>query len=238
VRIVTRAGRRVHLYWAPDADPAAVTRFEDGTCLHGALAVVATEPLPRASASLEPRRLSRSPRVTASGSTVIESLGHAWRFDQVEQSGTITALDRAAFTVDVVGLRQAPVGERLCINPGGRARSYRIESARPLAEGLRLQLDVTSVLGRARVAAVDGCDIELDAFLVTRTAYLRRARLQRETDDAWQVIDHAANRDGFSTVVRLASPLSEAEPGQWVAAVDYVVGDAVTLTPARRGEAP
>ena len=81
----------------------------------------------------------------------------------------------------------------------------------------------------ARIASTDGAHLELDFFLITRTATLHGTRLERESDGAWQPIVAAANHDAASTVVDLAAPLSEARAGDWVAAVDYVLGDSVRL---------
>ena len=98
---------------------------------------------------------------------------------------------------------------------------------------LRLHLDMASVLGRARLAAIDNQVLELDFFLITRTANLHQTRLQREADGSWEIIAAAANRDAYSTTVHLTRPLAGATVGQWVAAVDYVVGDPVALEATR-----
>ena len=126
-------------------------------------------------------------------------------------------------------------GERLIVNADGRGHSYQITTVEPVTAGvLRLTLDMASIHGRARVAAIDGAHLELDFFLITRTATLHDTRLERESDGAWQPIVAAANHDASTTAVDLAAPLPDVQPGDWVAAVDYVVGDPVRLEGQRQ----
>ena len=92
-----------------------------------------------------------------------------------------------------------------------------------------------SVHGRARIAAVDGDHLELDFHLVTRTSALLGTRLMREQDGTWRGITHACNRDADTTTIEVArggTPTQEwVTVGDWVAAVDYAVGDTVQLEP-------
>ena len=66
---------------------------------------------------------------------------------------------------------------------------------------------------------------------MARTGNLHRTRLQRENDQAWSEIAEAMNPDADRTVLHLKDPLEGLEPGEWVAAVDYVVGDSVAFEP-------
>ena len=90
--------------------------------------------------------------------------------------------------------------------------------------------------GRARIAAIDGARVTLDFFLITRTATLPGTRLRRESDGAWQPIVAAANHDASTTVVDLSAPLPDAQSGDWVAGVDYVLGDSVRLEAQRSAQ--
>ena len=78
--------------------------------------------------------------------------------------------------------------------------------------------------------------LELDFFIITRTGNLHQTRLEREADGAWQVIEEAVNADAYSTLLHLDHPLApDAAAGEWVAAVDYVVGDPVLLEAGNHG---
>ena len=140
------------------------------------------------------------------------------------------ALNRRACTIDVEGLDQVEAGDRIVINPAGRAHTYGVTAVGTAdASTHRLSLDMASIHGRARIASIEGHRLDLDFFLIPRTATLHGTRLQREMDDAWQPIVHAANDDGYTTRVDLEAPLAKAKPGDWVSAVDYVIGDVLRL---------
>ncbi|HCL27089.1 MAG TPA: hypothetical protein DIC52_01465 [Candidatus Latescibacteria bacterium] len=202
--------REITLYWSPDRGPDEVTIFDDGTELQGPLAV-ASSGLTR----MRRRLCLPAPR----------------------QSGAIVALDRRNCTIDVQGFDDVEAGNRIVINPEGRAHNYAIIAVESLhSTTLRLTLDMASLHGRARIAALDGAHLELDFFLITRTASLHGTRLQREFDDCWQPIVAAANHDGHTTSMDLEAPLAGAQTGDWVAAVDYVVGDIARLEKQRTSD--
>jgi hypothetical protein len=216
VVLQTTAGE-VRLYWSPGRAPDEVTRFDDGTELAGALAVVTDR------------------RVTGVGCAGLTRAGQHTTLPMARQDGTIVALDRRRCTIDVEGFEEVREGERLIVNADGRGHSYQITTVEPVTAGvLRLTLDMASIHGRARVAAIDGAHLELDFFLITRTATLHDTRLERESDGAWQPIVAAANHDASTTAVDLAAPLPDVQPGDWVVAVDYVVGDPVRLEGQRQ----
>ena len=57
---------------------------------------------------------------------------------------------------EVEGLDGVKPGDRISINPQGRGHNYGVEAGEDLDGGrLRLTLDVSSILGRARVASSD-----------------------------------------------------------------------------------
>ena len=211
VVLETTAGE-VSLYWSPGRTSEEITRFDDGTELAGALAVIADD------------------RVTAVGSAGLTRAGRQSRLPAARQEGTVVALDRLRCTIDVEGLDDVSTGDRVIVNADGRGHTYLIMAVELVSAGVqRLTLDMASLHGRARIASTDGAHLELDFFLITRTATLHGTRLERESDGAWQPIVAAANHDAASTVVDLAAPLPEARAGDWVAAVDYVLGDSVRL---------
>lgn len=220
VRLQTLSGETC-LYWSPGAESSERTRFQDGTELCGALAVV---------------RHGRAGSVVCAGagSAGISHRAHKAEFDRPCQDGCVLALDRRACSIDVSGLSDIEEGDRITLNPAGRAHTYRIAQHRRLtADTCRLTLDMASVHGRARIVRRQNNRLELDFFLITRTATLRHTRLQLERDGAWQTIMAACNADGYSTTVDLDAPLAGASEGDWVAAVDYVVGDVVRLEKQR-----
>jgi hypothetical protein len=211
VVLETTAGK-VNLYWSPGRTSEEITRFDDGTELAGALAVIADD------------------RVTAVGSAGLTRAGRQSRLPAARQESTVVALDRLRCTIDVEGLDDVSTGDRVIVNADGRGHTYLIMAVELVSAGVqRLTLDMASLHGRARIASTDGAHLELDFFLITRTATLHGTRLERESDGAWQPIVAAANHDAASTVLDLAAPLPEARAGDWVAAVDYVLGDSVRL---------
>ena len=228
VRLQT-ATDEIRLYWAPDASPDCVTRFDDGTELNGPLAVVRSSN-------------ATSPATTGVGSSSIRRGAHVVDFPLPRQEGSVLALDRRLCSIDVSGLSDVAAGDRVILNPAQRAHSYKIVALQTLTAGTcRLTLDMASVHGRARIAQIDdqiddrieGTSLELDFFLITRTATLRGTRLQLEPDGAWETIAGACNKDAYSTTIDLEQPLTGATAGAWVAAVDYVVGDLVRLEKQR-----
>ena len=219
VKLTTRAGRTLSLYWAPDSPPDGETRFSDGTTLHGALAFVEADRVTMVGCD----GLSRVDAQASGGTSRMET--------------TILGLDRAACTIDIDGLAGIAPQDRICINPAGRGHTYEVLAVeRTGARHHRLTLDMASVHGRGRVASIEGDQIELDFHLITRTAHLLSTRLQREADDTWQEITHACNRDAYSTTIEVSDTEAQSvDVGDWVAAVDYVEGDLVRWEPLRTG---
>ena len=215
LRVTTRSGRHLELYWAPDADQAQRTCYEGGVELEGRLAVVFDG------------------RVAATGATALRLQSDHHSFVDASQTGTVQELDRMACTIVVAGLRRIAAGDRVRLNPDGRGHNYKIVAATELAPQRHLlKLDVSSVLGRARVASTDGCRVELEFNVMARTDNLHQTRLQRQSDHLWSEIAEAMNRDADHTTVLLMEPLAALQPGEWVAAVDYVVGDPVAFEPS------
>ncbi|MBI2505776.1 MAG: heparinase II/III family protein, partial [Candidatus Latescibacteria bacterium] len=215
VELVGTGGRTVELYWNPES--GNTVRFADGTLLQGSLALVVDG------------------KISAVGVTSFQSQGPTLRAVAPVQRGKITAIDRGACTVEVEGLQGISTGDRVRINPQGRGHNYLVEEVRELGPGRHhLRLDVTTLIGRARVALVQGWRVELDYHIMTRTGNLHATRLQRETDGDWAQITEACNPDADHTVVELARPLENLQPGDWVGAVDCVVGDEVLFEPLCR----
>ena len=212
VRIETRAGRELTLYWHPQSREP--TRYADGTELSGGIA-----------ACIDGEWCS-------TGAATVQTRTRRNHFPRARQIATITALDRDTSTVEVTGLSQIATGDRVRIRSTGR--NYRVVAVAALAESShRLTLDLSSILGKARIAAVCGSEVELDFFLPTRTGYLHSTRLERASDGTWQPIVDAANPDMDRTVVELASPPQGWSAGDWVRAVAYTVGDAIEFEPAK-----
>ncbi len=220
VELQTWAGRKVAIYWAPDAGPEEVTTFSDGTELRGGLASVVEG------------------RVVFSGATAFRHQGRSWAAEDAHQRGRIVALDREACRVDVAGLVAVKKGDRVRINPDGRGHSYEVEEVEVLKDGgFRLRLDVTSVLGRATVASAGPEEIELGMFIVARTGNLHGTRLVAE--GSWMEIAEATNPEPGRTRVRIgggdAEKMTGFPAGTWVSVVDYGVGDVVLCEPTRGG---
>lgn len=212
VELTTAAGRRLRLWWNPEAGP------DDEPCLFG-----------DGAALLGPLAVDLDGRLLAVGAAAFDVDGRAVRGDAPVRTGRIVALDRKGCTVDVEGVGGGlTAGDRVVANPDRRGRSYRVERVEPLGGGrLRLRLDVTSVLGRGRVLACDGSAVRLQYGLFTRTGYLHGARLCAEGDEAAapEVLS-AWNPDRSHTEFQLAAA-GPWPPGRWLHAVDYAVGDPV-----------
>ena len=165
----------------------------------------------------------------------LEMPGHTHTFAAPVQEGRIANLDRHGRWVEVEGLSHVQIGDRLIVNPSGRGRNYRVEEIEDEGGALRLRLDVTSLLGRGRVRAIDGRRVDLEFGLMTRTGYLHGARAERESDGSWAAITSGFGLEGGDTAVELDAALSALRPGDWLSAVDYVVGDPVRYEPVRKG---
>jgi len=217
VVVTTRAGHEVRLYWSPESGIDDETRFADGAMLTGALAVM------------------RHGEALAVGARSLRVGGHTHTFAEPVQEGRIRALDRDDRWVEVEGVGGVRVGDRVVVNAHGRGRSYRVEGVKDVEGGLRLVLDVTSVLGRGHVRSIEGVRIDLEFALMTRTGYLHGARAEREADGTWAAIAAAHNPDRNRTALELDAALDALRPGDWLRAVDYVVGDLVKYEPVRKG---
>lgn len=202
LELVTRCGKSVKLYWAPGAEPEDITRFEDGAEVRGWM----------------------SAEVSEGGSVV------SFGVDRVEK-GCITGLDRDGCTIDVKGILDVEVGDRIWINPAGRGHNYLVESVTELENrGVRLKLDVTSVTGRGPVKSIDGTTITVDAVIIARTGNLDKTRLERLATGEWSEIEHAWNSTDELTIITCSDRIPEGlDVGEWVETVDYVVGDEVTV---------
>jgi hypothetical protein len=216
IELVGIDGRRIVLYWNPEAQPQTPIRFADGALLQGRLA------------------LEVDGKLSAVGVSSFEAAGKSLRCAQPVQRGKITALDRQTCAVEVEGLQGIEAGDRVRINPGGRGHNYLVEEVRELdGDRLQLRLDLTTLLGRVRVRSIQGRRVELEYYLMTRTGNLYHTRLQREADGAWAEITRAHNPDADRTTVELDRPL-DLRPGDWVRAVDAVEGDEVAFEPVCR----
>ena len=213
VELRTCQGRQIEIYWAPHASYGDRTSFENRTELQGSLALIVDG------------------RETTQGVGLLKEHQKSFSQDCAVQHGRIVALDRQARSIDVEGLQSIATGARIRVNPEKRGHSYLVEEVEDLgAEQFRLRLDVTSLLGRARVSAVSDHRLELDFQILARTGNLHGTRLQIESGGQWQKIDAAFNPDAGSTVVELEEPLA-VEIGEWASVVDYVKGDEVLFEP-------
>jgi hypothetical protein len=224
VAITTRGGRELSLYWAPDAGPDDPTEFGDGTRLEGALA-----------ASLDGNTF-------AVGTSGLHRHGKTFRFEGARQAGHITAVDRSACAIEVEGIAGIAVGDRIVINPSGRGHNYRVEAVDASDHGTaRLELDVTSVLGRSSLGSALGDTLELDFPILARTGNLHGTRVEADPEGVWAEIAEACNPTRGRTRIRIdpgkgnPEAVRALEPGAWVQGVDYVVGDELLYEPVLRG---
>ena len=229
VRLNTAQGRQIAVYWSPVAGPSDATRFEDGVTLHGALAAVVDG------------------RISTVGASAFRDSGAPVSVDRARQTGRIVALDRDACTIDVEGLEGVAAGDRVAINPDERAHSYRVEAVEPVGDPmLRLTLDVTSILGRAKVVAAEGGRIDFGYHILAKSGNLNGTRIQTGANDDWAVISNASNERSWPpgpvrTTVHVdpnrgdGDRLQNLATGAWVQVVDYVVGDTVLFEPVGSG---
>lgn len=219
VTLITSAGKEITLYWAPEAE-GRETIYEDGTALSGPLAVVVDG---RITTTGVKQMTYREKQFTGPGT----------------KEGRIVDLDRKACTIDVEGLSGIKRGDRIRVNPEGRAHSYEVVQVDdPGDDRVRLTLDVTSLIGRSPVKRIDDHKIDLAMHVLTRTGNLQHVRLEAENGD-WTVITQAYNempgRGATFISVEDASRLGPPKPGDWVQVVDYVVGDTVMFEPGVTG---
>ena len=226
IHFTTAHGKQIALYWAPNASPNDETQFENGVTLTGALAVVADD------------------QISTLGTTAFQSTKTTLTNPHAQQTGRITALNRDTCTIDIEDIEDIAAGDRIIINPDGRAHSYRIEAAEQLGtHSHRLTLDVTSILGRAKIIAIEDNKIDLGFHIMAKSGNLHGTRLQTETSDDWAVIANAQNASTWPpgrirTTIYLDPNNNKRQnlsPGTWVQAVDYAIGDTVLFEPLCRG---
>ena len=179
-----------------------------------------------------------------------KSVEEPWEWGQpdwAEETDPVAALSRKGsirYSIDIEGLQDIAAGDRITINPDGRAHSYRIEAAEQLDTHIhRLTLDVTSILGRAKIIAIEDNKIDLGFHIMAKSGNLHGTRLQTETSYDWAVIANAQNASiwppgKIRTTIYLDlnnNKLQNLSPGTWVQAVDYVIGDPVLFEPLCRG---
>ncbi len=224
IHLTTAHGKQIALYWAPNASPDDKTQFENGVVLTGALAVVADG------------------HISTMGATAFQNAEITLTNPHAQQTGRIIALNRNTCTIDVEGLQNITPGDRITINPDDRAHSYRIEAAEQLSAHIhRLTLDVTSILGRAKVVAIEDNKIDFGFQIPAKSGNLHGTRLQ--TGDDWAVITNAHNSSTWPpgkirttiTIDPNNNKLQNLSPGTWVQVVDYVIGDHVLFEPLCRG---
>lgn len=218
VELVGQDGHTVTLYWNPEADPQTPTRFADGALLQGSLAVAARG------------------KTHAVGASFFQLQDRTLAVPVPVQRGRITAVDPGTCVVEVEGLKDIAAGDRVRLNPQGRGHNYLVEEVRALGGGrLWLRLDVTTLLGRARVLATADRRVELEYYVMTRTGNLHATRAVREADGAWAQIAAAHNPDADHTTLDLDQPLGQLRPGDWVRVVDAVAGDEMVFEPVCTG---
>ena len=178
-----------------------------------------------------------------------KSVEEPWEWGQpdwAEETDPVAALSRKGsirYSIDIEGLQDIAAGDRITINPDGRAHSYRIEAAEQLDAHIhRLTLDITSILGRAKIIAIEDNKIDLGFHIMAKSGNLHGTRLQTETSDDWAVIANAQNASTWPpgkirTTIYLDpnNKLQNLSPGTWVQAVDYAIGDPVLFEPLCRG---
>ncbi|MYF75673.1 MAG: hypothetical protein F4175_20560 [Gemmatimonadetes bacterium] len=178
------------------------------------------------------------------GATAFQTAATTLTNPRAQQTGRIIALNRDTCTIDVEDIEDIAAGDRITINPDGRAHSYHIEAAEQLDIHIhRLTLDVTSILGRAKIIAIKDNKIDLGFHIMAKSGNLHGTRLQTETSDYWTVIANAQNASTWPpgkirTTIYLDpnnNKLQNLSPGTWVQAVDYAIGDTVLFEPLCRG---
>jgi hypothetical protein len=226
-----RDGRRTSIYWSPYSRATDEATFEDGTRLTGPLAVITPDG-----------------EALSTGCTFLEHAGVALRFGEAVQQGRIVGLDRTEQTIDVKGVRGVVPGDRVWINPEGRAHTYAVERVEGMSDGTqRLTLDVTSVLGRGRLLEVtkEGVVIGVASdptkpyrlHMLDRTGNLHGTRLVSNDRSAWAEVTRASHAGSDRTRMTLGDGVGDPDAirqmgqGAWVSVADYVVGDAVRYEP-------
>ena len=206
MQIETKLGKRIGLYWAPDAD--GQTNFADGTSLLGTLA-----------ACVDRYRQLRE--------HLIVYAGQQHPLASATQRATVVSVDEANCTVEVEGIDETAPGMHMRSAP--RGRNYRIERAEHIGVNRwRLALDATMLLGRGRIVSVRGKTIELDCCIIARTGLFTQRVYphSRRKDRADTLRVQSGPRTHYDSV---SEPLEGLTAGQWIEAVDCLPGDTVLL---------
>lgn len=204
VRLKTKAGREITLYWAP----SGAAEFPDGTVLSDGIGVV-----------VDGRKM-------AVGAAQFGD----WKISDAQVVRRVLALNREACTVDIDAIPNIAPGDRVIINPD-RGHTYRVEAIAPLSGGrIRLTLDVTSLHGRAPIVKMEGDQVVLKYHILARTGHLHGTRL--ESDQTQAAIVEAHNADRVTTVIRTTG--ASFKLGEWVRVVDYIPGDTLIFEPCHR----
>ena len=230
VALEDRDGRKTSVYWSPYTGATDAVDFDDGVQMVGPLAAI------------------RNGKVLSVGCSSFVTPGGRHAFEGSVQQGTILGLDREACTVDVEGLVGIAAGDRVWINPEGRGHTYSVERVGDLGNGgLRLTLDVVSVLGKGKVVdsgkggiligvASDG-DRPFRLHLPSRTGNLHGTRVETADGSAWAEVASARHAGSDRTVLQLSEEagnpgaIRRLDTGVWVQVVDYVVGDQAGFEP-------
>ncbi|MDA0748988.1 MAG: hypothetical protein O2954_20915, partial [bacterium] len=228
VRLTTRQGKQIELYWAPGTKPENITQFENGARLQGPLAAIVNG------------------KIATTGTTEFQTSKKSYTFPNAIQTATITALDRTARTIDAQGLTSISSGDRIVINPNGRAHSYLVETVETLDNNRhRLTLNVVSILARGKILVRDKNRIEIGMqgnpsnlirlHAQARTGNLHSTRFEPETGEPWAEIQTASNPGNDRTVIHLhpdhVERLGNLDIGTWMRIVDYEIGDTVRFEP-------
>ena len=235
VALEGRDGRKTSIYWSPFTGVSDAVDFEDGVRMTGPLAAI------------------RSGEILSVGCSAFDTAGGRSRFRDPVQQGSILNLDRGACTIDVRGLKGVRAGDRVWINPKGRGHTYAVERVEVLDDGgLRLTLDVVSVLGKAKKVDVRGRGIVIGVasdgdkpyrlHLPDRTGNLHCTRIETADGSAWAEVASASHAGSDRTAVRLSEGIGDPDAirrldtGSWLQVVDYVAGDRVRFEPLGKAE--
>jgi hypothetical protein len=211
----TRGGKELRIYWVPGAKPTDTTTFKDGTVLSGALA------------------MTDGTTAAARGASRFSGAGKELAAPVPIETGTITALSPQSCSITVDGLASVAPGERICVNPKGRAHTYKIESTASNPNGtVTLALDVSPVLGKGQICNIIGNRIALAHTILARTGNLRRTRTRLLSGGSPAIIQSAYNPEksgnrGERTVIMLEKRPTSYKVGSWIEVVDFIKGDTV-----------
>mgnify|MGYP002031764800 CR=1 FL=1 len=232
VRLLTCKGRAVSIYWSPEWE-IGFTTFEDGSRMDGPLAAMVDD------------------RTYSTGGREFKYGGKTFFFKNSRKSGEIVAAETDMLSIDLEGLGGVKEGDRLVVNPAGRAHTYKVEAVESLQGGIsRVTLDVSSRLGKGRILFSQGNHLEIGMLeepgfvrfhIMARTGNLNGTRVRAASGAFWAEISNAYNPGNDRTCLELGE--SNGSPtevgllplGTWVEIVDYVIGDKVLLEQTLEG---